>query len=199
MQENKQEVILRQSFKQFNKFMILLWRLGLGKWVNFWPEGLGQIMVITHTGRKSGLRRKTPVNYACINNDIYCTAGFGAGSDWYKNILSNSAVEIWLPDGWWNGTARDISDSPQRLSILREVLIKSGFAASAFGGVKPKIVSDLELLQLTETYRLVQIKKEEKLNGPGGPGDLAYFWPAAGLILLTGLLIYLFNPTNKTD
>ena len=198
MQENKQEKILRQSFKQLNKFMILLWRLGLGKWVNFWPEGLGQILVITHTGRKSGLRRQTPVNYACIDGTVYCTAGFGAGSDWYRNILANPSVQVWLPEGWWKGTARDISDSPERLPILREVLIKSGFAASTFGGVKPRLISDLELLQLTESYRLVQIKKEEKLSGPGGPGDLIWVWPAAALLSLTGLLISQFRPKKQT-
>jgi deazaflavin-dependent oxidoreductase (nitroreductase family) len=198
MQENKQEEILRQSFKQFNKIMVLFWRLGFGKWINFWPEGLGQILVITHTGRKSGLRRRTPVNYACIDGNIYCTAGFGAGSDWYLNILSNPSVQIWLPGGWWKGTARDISGSPERLPILREVLIKSGFAASAFGGMKPKVISDLELLQLTEGYRLIQIEKEEKLSGPGGPGDLIWVWPVAGLIVLAVLLISLFRRQNQS-
>ena len=45
------EIKLRQSFKQLNKFMLLMWRLGFGRWFNVWPEGFGQIMVITHTGR----------------------------------------------------------------------------------------------------------------------------------------------------
>ena len=63
----------------------------------------GQIMVLTHTGRKSGLRRRTPVNYALVDGEVYCTAGFGQISDWYRNILANPQVEVWLPDGWWAG------------------------------------------------------------------------------------------------
>jgi len=33
--------------------------------------------VITHTGRKTGRKRRTPVNYAVVRDDVYCTAGFG--------------------------------------------------------------------------------------------------------------------------
>ena len=71
---------LRRIFKIFNRFMLLLWRLGLGSWGNGTEFG-GSIMVIKHTGRKTGLTRYTPVNYAVVDGDIYCTAGFGSGSD----------------------------------------------------------------------------------------------------------------------
>jgi hypothetical protein len=69
---------LRQGFKHFNRFMMLMWRLGLGPWVNAWPEVGGRIMVITHTGRKTGIRRRTPVNYTIADGEVYCTSGFGA-------------------------------------------------------------------------------------------------------------------------
>ena len=61
---------LRRIFKSFNRFMVLLWRLGLGSWMK-WPELSGAIMVIKHTGRKTGLTRYTPVNYAVVDGDIY--------------------------------------------------------------------------------------------------------------------------------
>ena len=40
--------MLRSFFKRFNRFMLLLWQLGLGPWVNFWPDVTGRIMVIVH-------------------------------------------------------------------------------------------------------------------------------------------------------
>jgi len=103
------ELALRQIFKQFNRFMLLLWRLGLGPWLSLWPEVGGQITVIVHTDRKSGVRRYTPVNFAELDGQLYCCAGFGNVSDWYKNILANPQVEIWHPQGWWQGIAKDIS------------------------------------------------------------------------------------------
>ncbi len=177
------EQALRQGFRYLNKLMITLWRLGLGKWLNAWPKKGGQIMVITHVGRKSGLTRRTPVNYAIVDGEIYCTAGFGAISDWYRNIIANPDVEIWLPDGWWSGEAEDVTGCADHLSIMRQVLLGSGFAAYA-AGLDPVEMGDEALREATAVYRLVRIHRLSACTGPGGPGDLSWVWPAATLILL---------------
>lgn len=174
---------LRQIFKRFNPLMLLNWRLGLGPWLSLWPEVTGRYLVITHTGRKTGLRRRTPVNYAQIDGEIYCTAGFGPISDWYRNILKNPQVEVWLPDGWWRATAEDVSESPQRLQIMRQVLIGSGLAAFLFG-INPHRLSDEKLAEVTKNYRLVRIRREAPCTGPDGPGDLVWIWPVLVLLLL---------------
>jgi len=177
------EESLRQGFKYFNRFMLAMWRLGLGKWVNWWPKVGGQIMVITHTGRKTGLKRQTPVNYALVDGQIYCTAGFGSASDWYRNIQSKPEVEVWLPDGWWTGIAEEFNDPEARLPLLRQVLIASGFA-TFLAGINPYKISDDELDRVTAKYPLLRIRRTEPRTGPGGPGDLAWVWPLATMILL---------------
>jgi len=174
---------LRQGFKYFNRFMLLMWRLGLGNWLNAWPKVIGRIMVITHTGRKSGARRQTPLNYTILDGDVYCTAGFGSGSDWYRNILSNSKVEVWLPEGWWSGIAEDVTNEKDRLTLLRQVLIASGFAARA-AGINPHAITDAELDAVTADYRLIRIRRAAPRTGRDGPGDLAWVWPLATFILL---------------
>ena len=126
-------------FRTLNRFMLALWRLGLGGSVNAWPSVGGRIMVLTQVGRKTGFRRRTPLNYVVLDGDVYCTAGFGSGSDWYRNILANPEVEIWLPAA-------------------------------------------------TEEYRLLRITRSHGLTGRGGPGDLAWIWPLATMILLLILL-----------
>lgn len=173
----------RQVFKHFNRFMLLMWRLGLGKWINIWPQVGGRILVLIHTGRKTGFRHMTPVNYAKINGDFYCTAGFGKQADWFRNLLADPKVEIWEPHGRWSGLAEDISDSPQRLPLLRQVLIASGFAARLVD-INPKQMSDEELESLTNYYRLVRIKPQQPLGGSGGLEDLVWVWPLAILIIL---------------
>jgi len=174
---------LRQGFKVFNRFMLLLWRLGLGPLQNVWPEVSGSILVITHTGRKTGLRRRTPVNYAIVGDAIYCTAGFGGESDWYRNIMAHPEIEIWLPDGRWTADVEDASNAPERLAMMRKVLIGSGFAAY-LAGINPKRISDPELEKATATYKLVRIHRRTPCTGPGGPGDLAWVWPLATFLLL---------------
>src|SRR5699024_5954406 len=110
-------------------------RLGLQRW-GMRNRYSGYIMVLTHRGRKSGRRRRTPVNYAEIGGDLFCVAGFGAVADWVRNLRADPRVEVWLPDGsWWAGVAEDVTDLPaaERLPLLRQVLINSGFAAYAAG------------------------------------------------------------------
>ena len=178
---------LRRIFKSFNRFMLLLWRLGLGAWGNGTSFG-GSLMVLKHTGRKTGLVRQTPVNYTIIDGDIYCTAGFGKGSDWCLNIMANPEVEVWLPDSRWAAIAEDVTDMENGHFIFRQVLIASGFAGPLFGA-NPKQLSDLDLINLLESYRLIRIRPANALTGPGGPGDLAWVWPAATVALL-GLLLF---------
>ena len=145
---------LRRVFHSMNRFMVLLWRLRLGKAINIWPAGFGRIMVIKHRGRKSGKEYLTPLNYAVVEDEIYCTAGFGSISDWYRNMLVYPRVELWLPEGKRMACAQDISDSPRRLYLLRQVLVASGFAAPLFG-INPKKLSDEQLDQISKEYRLV--------------------------------------------
>ncbi len=173
---------LRAIFKSFNRFMLLLWRLGLGSWGNGTEFG-GSIMVIKHTGRKTGLTRYTPVNYAVVDDDIYCTAGFGRVCDWYSNLRAIPQVEIWLPDGRWAGVAEDVSDSKDRGALLRQVIIASGFAGPLFGA-DPKKLTDADFEKLMDRYRLIRIQRKGAVTGPGGPGDLAWVWPLSTFILL---------------
>jgi hypothetical protein len=145
---------LRRIFRAGNRFMVFLFKMGLGKAINIWPAGFGRIMVIKHRGRKSGKEYLTPVNYAFVDGEIYCTAGFGSISDWYRNILVYPRVELWLPDGKQIACAEDRSDSPQRLLLLRQVIIASGFAGPLFG-VDPKKLNDEELNKASKNYQLV--------------------------------------------
>ena len=182
------EETLRQSFKRYlNPFMLLMWRLGLGPWINLWPKVGGRILVITHQGRRTGRWRCTPVNYALVDGEIYCTVGFGVVSDWYRNLAVNPNVEVWLPDGWWAGVVEDISDSPWRLPLLRQVLIGSG-GVTYLAGIDPVNLTDEALHAVTSKYRLLHIWRTEARTGRGGPGDLAWVWPAATMILLPLLL-----------
>lgn len=184
---------LRYAFKWLNRWMVFWWRLGLGGAGNN-RHVSGQIMILTHIGRKSGIRRRTPVNYALVNDELYCVAGFGSGSDWVRNIMANKTVEVWLPQGWWEGVAEDVSDQTNRLPLMRSVLIASGFA-SRMAGIDPIYMTDAELAQKTGEYRLIRIARKAALAGPGGPGELAWVWP----FVTTGLLIALLRRTRQSE
>ena len=149
---------LRSFFRIFNRFMLWMWRIGLGPWINAWPAVGGRIMVLTHTGRRSRLPRQTPVNYAPVGGAVYCTAGFGRRCDWYQNLLADPHVGVRLPHERWSGLAEDVSDSADRSPRLRQVLIASGFAAY-LAGINPRRITEAELERLAGEYRLIRIRR----------------------------------------
>ena len=191
------EQALKQFFKILNRFMVWMWRLGLGKWINIWPAGIGRIMVLIHTGRKSGLKRRTPVNYAVVDGDLYCVAAFGQSADWLRNIQAMPEVQVWLPEGWWTAEAQLVEDTPARLPVIRQILINSGFAAYAFEGIKPRKMSDSELAQLSDPYQLVRIRCIRQVTGPGAMADLAWVWQAAAGSLLVYWLFWRVFRKNR--
>lgn len=174
---------LRQAFKVLNKFVVLLWRLGIGPMMGMVPDKTGQFLVIVHTGRKTGKTRYTPVNFARVEGELYVTAGFGSEAHWFKNITTNPNIEIWVDNERWSAVAEDVSDHPDRLRLLREVLIGSGFAA-VLAGLDPRKLNDEELNAASEHYRLIHLRRCQPITGDGGPGDLVWVWPYAAMALL---------------
>lgn len=188
---------LRQIFKYFNKFVVLLWRLGVGPMMGMYPPKTGQFLVIVHTGRKSGNIRYTPVNFARVAGELYVIAGFGSQADWYKNIAAHPNIEVWIDNERWSAVAEDVSDHPDRVRLLREVLIGSGYAA-VLAGVDPLKLNDAELDAVSEKYKLIHLRRCQPLTGDGGPGDLVWVWPyAVGILLVLALIGWLRKPSSQ--
>jgi deazaflavin-dependent oxidoreductase (nitroreductase family) len=182
--QKKLESYLPLFFKYLNRFMVMMWKLGMGKLINCWPSVIGRIMVISHSGRSSGKDYLTPVNYCERDGDIYCTSAYGGGSDWFLNVVANPQIEIWLPDGWYAGNAEIVGESAERVEMLRQVLIESGFAAPLFANIDPKTMGEEEFKEATSDYRLLRIKRQSARTGADGPGSLAWLWPVITLVLL---------------
>lgn len=172
---------LRWTFRSLNRSMVLMWRLGLGPVFGRFPSTAGRILVIHHVGRKSGTVYQSPVNYAVSHGSLFCVAAFGSGSDWYKNLMAQPSVEVWLPDGPWMVEVSDANERPDRLDRLRDVLISSGFAAPTFG-LHPTRMTDEELAEATEDYRLLEIVKREEI--PQSVADLSWAWVIAVVAVL---------------
>lgn len=189
------QTLSASAFKYFNRlFMVPLWRLGFGKILNMGPTAFGRYMVLVHHGRKTGKTYYTPVNFAEIGGDIYCTAGYGGKSDWFRNITADPKLEIWLPNGWYTALAEDISEEDSRVAIMRQVLVASGFASQMFGGVDPGTMTNQEVDALTQGYRLVRIRRIGERTGEGGPGEYAWIWPIATTVMF---FLYLTKPSAR--
>ncbi|MFI6169607.1 nitroreductase family deazaflavin-dependent oxidoreductase [Nocardia sp. NPDC051052] len=94
------------------------------------PDGYG---VITTTGRKTGKKRQKCVRVIRRDNRAYLVQLVpphlaitrpAAASGWLLNIRADPHVRIRLPDGTFDGTAREITDPTER-AIARTILCET--------------------------------------------------------------------------
>ena len=77
---------------------LLKWTFRLPLYLYRWHLGwlLGhRFLMLTHLGRKSGRRRQTVlevVHYDFKTKECIVIAGYGAQSDWYRNIQAHPAI-----------------------------------------------------------------------------------------------------------
>lgn len=85
---------------------IWLYRLGLGGLLG------SRFLLLTHTGRKTGRVRQTVlevVRYDRAATTFIVAAGFGSGSDWYRNICANPRVTVQCGRRRWEMVANFLS------------------------------------------------------------------------------------------
>jgi len=73
------------------------------------------ILLLTTTGRKSGLPRITPLQYEVIDGGYYLGSARGTKSDWFRNILADNHVEVRVKARHFHGTAETVTD-PARVA-----------------------------------------------------------------------------------
>ena len=173
--------------------MLLMWRLGLGRYMAG-PRS-GYVLVLATTGRKSGQRRLAPLDFAEEGTAVYCTAGFGKSTHWLLNLQADPRCELWLPDGRRVvGRGKLVTDEDTRIRMLRKVLVRAGFATKiAEPGLDPMAAPDDVIAELGarygRRYEIVEIQLGAPITGPGGPGDLKWVWPTAATGLVLGWLV----------
>jgi deazaflavin-dependent oxidoreductase (nitroreductase family) len=185
---------LRRFFRLLNRFfMVPVFRLGLGP-VIVNPFS-GYIMVLKVTGHRSGKTRYTPVNYAIMNGRVYCVAGFGVVSDWYRNVKSRPDVEAILPARKVAGTIAEVDDADEALAAMRSVMVNSGFAGFAYG-FNPRTVSGERLREATGDFPVLSLSPSsgEIAGGAADPGGRLWLaLPGLIAVIVIAMAVALFS------
>ncbi len=93
------------KMKNIQKIHRVLYSLGLGPLIG------RIILLLTTTGRRSGLKRVTPLQYEMIGDDYYVGAARGTKADWVRNIQSYPQVEVRVGAKLFQGTAEVVTDA----------------------------------------------------------------------------------------
>lgn len=108
---------------KYEKFIRLIWKL-----IRIPPQvayrvGLGPlvgrfVLLLTTTGRKSGLARVTPLQYEEVDGLFYIGSARGDKSDWFRNIQANPEVEVRVKHTRFSGYAKTVTDPTEIADFL---------------------------------------------------------------------------------
>jgi deazaflavin-dependent oxidoreductase (nitroreductase family) len=143
-----------QRMKNIQKIHRMLYAIGLGPLVG------KIILLLTTTGRKTGLKRVTPLQYEEIDGKYYLGAARGLKADWVCNIQANPQVEVRVKSLTFQGQAEVVTD-PCQMADFVEVRLQRhpfiiGLIMQKAHGL-PKRPSREQLERLAEKETLVII------------------------------------------
>lgn len=90
----------------------LLYAIGFGPLVG------RVILLLTTTGRKSGLPRITALQYEEVDGAIVVGSARGTRSDWFRNIVADPRVQVQVRSRRFRGLAEPVTDAARIADFL---------------------------------------------------------------------------------
>ena len=100
------------KIKNIQKIHRLLYAIGLGPLIG------RIILLLTTTGRRSGMKRVTPLQYELIGSDYYVGAARGLKADWVRNIQTDPHVEVRVGSRHFFANAEVVHDASRFADFL---------------------------------------------------------------------------------
>jgi len=146
--------------KNIQRIHQLLYAVGLGPVVGKF------ILLLTTTGRRSGLKRITPLQYEEQEGKFFLGSARGTKADWYRNLKADGKVEVWVKNRRFRGLAETVTD-PARVADFLEMRLRHhpfmiGLLMQKAYGL-PKRPSREQLLELAASEAMVIIQPVEAL------------------------------------
>jgi deazaflavin-dependent oxidoreductase (nitroreductase family) len=177
---------LQRGFLLLNRsLMAPLVRHGFG-----WLVGnplTGHVMLLRTRGRHSGLVREAPLGYVVRDGAVYCVAGYGEPTPWFRNLVADPSVEVILPTRRFKGHALPVTDPADWLAAYRSLV-------GSFGLVGRVVVGNLDELDdatLLEQHRSLPVVRIEPRYGDSplvagafDPGGRGWILPYGATLLL---------------
>jgi deazaflavin-dependent oxidoreductase (nitroreductase family) len=167
---------LYRGFGVANRYLALpLLRAGLGGLMS--TPLTGSLMILRTRGRKTGVLRETPLGYAILDGSVWCCAGFGAQTQWYRNIVADPRVEVVLASGAaFAGTAEVVTEPALQSRGFRHLIRSLGVVGEwTVGDVSS--ASDEAIAAMGKGLPLIRIRPTGIAAGPADPGGRLWLMP----------------------
>ncbi|MFX0000367.1 MAG: nitroreductase family deazaflavin-dependent oxidoreductase [Candidatus Hodarchaeota archaeon] len=126
-----------KKYKRINKYLVI--PLYLSRLLPL--LGFGRIfLILTTLGRKTGKKRKTPLEYHRIDGVITIFSGRGEEAGWLKNIRANPE-SVWVRHGFhfYQPRIKFVINETDKLNIVKWYVINHKRSAKFLFGWNPKM------------------------------------------------------------
>jgi deazaflavin-dependent oxidoreductase (nitroreductase family) len=153
-------------------------------------------MILTTTGRKSGLPRRTAIEYHRFLGRTYVMNAYGMKSDWYRNMRADPRVTIQTADGVEHCRARRLTSDAELAEAygfvesspaLRRLIQRLGFA-----------MGREEFLAQRDRWWLVAFDPTDEPTPPPLQADLRWVVPLAAAGIAAGLAMIRSRSHERT-
>lgn len=179
--------------RQMLRIPMVLWRLGLGPVIARIDVRRGHLVVLTTTGRSSGVPRHVPVVVHEFDGRSYLWCPYGGRSQWYRNVLADPIVTVQGQRGarTMRAVAVDVVEAIDFIAELRrfdETFLRSYLAAEDIPDTSEDMVSNARRLHI----RRLEPTPED---GPTAlEPDLVRLWTGLAMVSAIGMLLRFRRP-----
>lgn len=144
----------RDLAKQLLRAPLHLYKLGWGPALNWLP-----LLILTTRGRKSGLARHVVVEYRRHGSKYYIVSGWGADTDWYRNIQGDNRVTIQHGEHIVDARAQPVEDPAEALRALYMFSRNSWIYETLFARMSSAQAADLNTLaEVVEEFTVLRLE-----------------------------------------
>jgi len=138
-----------------------MWKTGLGKIINGIPNYFGNSLVLIFMEN----HQMIPLKYQEVSGEIVAVLSNEEDIRNSEILLSNSAIQVWMKNGWYSGNAQ-ILVGEKRTALLSHITAEK--MVGKFGSRRGK--------QNLDRWQLLSIQRNAACTGEKGPGQYSWIW-----------------------
>ena len=175
----------RELAMQLLRAPLCLYKLGWGPALAWLP-----LLILTTRGRNSGLARHVVVEYRRHGSKYYIVSGWGADTDWYRNIEQDNRVTIQHGAHIVDALAQPVADPAEALRALYMFSRNSWIYEALFARMSSARAADLNTLaEVVEEFTVLRL--DPTGDAPDLPSIELYSPPARQTATMFALLLTL--------
>ena len=196
---NENETTFAVKNQGFLTYPLDGWRKAMFKWpVHLWRLGLAPLlgqfmMLITQTGRNSGLPRRTMTESYRVDGKYFAPCAFGERAQWYKNIAADPRVTIQTAHGAQSSIAVRVTDDDEILALMAAIQGRSSAMHDMYLDYLEIRPDPEDIIAKKDRIFWFRFDPTDETTPPPLEADLVWVLPVALLVLVVMVAVGLLK------